>query len=207
MWRKLIRIGWMECIWILLTGCNVSMENTMRNIEERDYAVVMMIEEGREGKYHYEIIVSKEQTQVDEDTNERRSSFECNNLEELKEAYRGIKGKELSLAHLKILLLSQYTSLNEVCPIVSEFCENREIAKTIPVLFLEAPSELEEYEEKVEQPLGIYLSDLVKTGERQGKNIPRLKDYIKAIREGSEIMIYRLTLEEEGFRLNCANKR
>lgn len=206
MWRKLIRIGWMECILMLLTGCDVSMENTMRNIEERDYAVIMMIGEGRGCRYHYEIIVSKEQTQTDENENERRSSFECNNLEELKEAYRGIKGKELSLAHIKILLLSQDASLNEVCPIISEFCENREIAKTIPVLFLEDSSELEEYEEMAEQPLGTYLSDLVKTGERQGKNVPWLKDYIKAIREGSEIVIYRLTLEEEGFRLICGNK-
>lgn len=200
-------------IWILyvtltalfLTGCDIDVENNMRNLEERDYATVLMIQETEGKRYHVDLGVAQVKMQGERSEGEEFSSFDCNSLEELRELYESVKGKNLSLAHLKVILLTNVYPMEESCDCLTELGKDKEIAKTVPVLEVQEPEALLRFIENMEQSFGSYISDLVRTGERNGRNIPWLKDYIKTVQEGENIMIYDLQIGDEGLTLVCKN--
>lgn len=133
MWKK---VGLLLSLWFfsLLTGCNLVVQNEMKNIEQRDYATVLMIGEGESARYHFDLGIAKEKLQGKEGEKEELSSFECNSLDELAVMYEDVKGKSLSLAHLKVIILRDVCPMEESCPYLMELEASVEIAKTVPVL-------------------------------------------------------------------------
>lgn len=210
------------CI-LLLTGCKneKSAVNDMKNVEQRGYATILVISNGADGKrYHFDLGIAQERRTGEESEQEEICSFDCNDFQELSEKYQMIKGKDLSLAHLKVILLGKMEKddiVNQktvtVNPIIEELAEtlqaldeNEEIAKTCPVLQLEDREAFLNYLEAAKEPVGTYISSLVEAGERQGKDIPWLKDYLKVVREGKVLLIYNLQPESEGWTLKCSGK-
>ncbi|MGN0154010.1 MAG: hypothetical protein ACI4A3_06135, partial [Lachnospiraceae bacterium] len=129
-------------------------------------------------------------------------------LEELAKEYQAVKGKDLSLAHLKVILISmdQMQVLEEMQELLYALDENEEIAKTCPVLLLSDRRAFLKYLEKAEEPVGTYISNLVQTKDKQGKEIPWLKDYLRVIREGDEMLAYALEPAPEGWQIRCRAK-
>lgn len=203
----------LKIIWILyvtftvlfLTGCDADVENNMRNLEERDYATVLMIQKTEGKRYHVDLGVARVKMQGEPEEGETFSSFDCNSLEELQELYESVKGKNLSLAHLKVILLTNVCPMEESLDCFTELVKSKEIAKTVPVLEVREPEAFLRFMKNMEQPFGTYISDLVKAGERKGRNIPWLKDYLKAVQEGEKITIYDVQIEDEGLTLVCKN--
>lgn len=193
------------CMVWLLTGCDKTFNNDMRNIEERDYATVLMVHQNTDTQYHYDIGIAKEKTDGENRKNEEISGFDCDSLEELKDIYEKVKGKDLSLAHLKVILVTKTEPLLELEPCLEQMRKSKEIAKTVPVLFVEDERTFLEFTKAEETSVGTYLNNLVKVNERDGKKIPWLKDYLKAVHEGDTVMIYELQFEDEGIQLVCKN--
>lgn len=205
-------------------------KNDMKNVEERGYATILLISEGKDGKrYHFDMGIAQEKKVGEESQTEEVSSFDCNSLEELAQEYQIVKGKDLSLAHLKVILFGQNGTLQSngqmftqktktsfmnrgiynlegMQELLQDLDENEEIAKTCPVLQLTEQQEFLEYLEKAEEPVGTYISNLVEAGERQGKDIPWLKDYLKAVKEGDMLLTYALEPVSQGWKLRCSNK-
>ena len=77
--------------------------------------------------------------------------------------------------------------------------ENEEIAKTCPVLQVTEREAFLQYLEEAGSPVGSYLEAVIRTGERQKKNIPWLKDYLKAMREEQGVEAYLLESVPEGW--------
>ncbi|MCM1159579.1 MAG: hypothetical protein NC348_13950 [Clostridium sp.] len=230
---------------MLLTGCNGSDReksteiladkevklsqssfsgNNMKNVEQRDYATLLLITKGSGGKrYHFDLGIAQEKRVGEKSQTEEVCGFDCNHLEELSEAYQLVKGKDLSLSHLKVILFGetgeenaalkpqtlqtgnsrQVYPMEELQEILFLLDENKEIAKTCPVLQLTEQDAFLRYMEKSEEPVGTYVSSLVEAGEKQGGDIPWLKDYLKAVREGDELMLYYLESVSEGWMLKC----
>lgn len=190
-------------VWslFLLTGCDMVISNDMQNIEQRDYATLLMMREGENGRYHFDLGIAQEKIPGKEGEREELCSLECNSLEELADAYEDVKGKTLSLAHLKVILLNDICPMEEACPYLLELEASFEIAKTVPVLEVKEPDKLMAYLETINEPVGTYMRDLVRIQEKKGKNIPWLKDYLKVIREGNEIIVYDIDIVEEGIQL------
>lgn len=216
---------------LLLEGCNTTADtrtkNDMKNVEERGYATILVISTGTDGKrYHMDLGVAQEKKVGEESQREEVSSFDCNSLDELAREYQLVKGKDLSLAHLKVILLGQsgkvqrngqmFTQtmktaetswkLEEMQELLLDLDANEEIAKTCPVLELKGQEKFLEYLEEAEEPVGTYVSNLVSAGERQGKDIPWLKDYLKAVREGDALLTYALEPVSQGWKLRCSNE-
>lgn len=202
---KIIWILYVTLTALFLTGCDADVENNMRNLEERDYATVLMIQKTEVKRYHVDLGVARVKMQGETEEGETFSSFDCNSLEELQELYESVKGKNLSFAHLKVILLTNVCPMEESCDCFTELGKNKEIAKTVPVLEVKEPEAFLEFMENMEQPVGAYISDLVKAGERKGREIPWLKDYLKAVQEGERLMIYEIQIEDEGLALVCRN--
>lgn len=199
---------WILCVILLVlcvTGCDMDVENNMRNLEERDYATVLMIQQTEGKRYHMYLGVARVKMQGEKEEREDIYSFDCNSLEELQALYESIKGRDLSLAHLKAILLTNVCPMEESCDCLTELGKNKEIAKTVPLLEVKEPEALFDYIENMEKPFGTYISDLVRAGERRGRKIPWLKDYMKAIQEGEEITIYDVHIENEGLVLVAGN--
>lgn len=189
------------CMVSLLSGCDVAVEHTMRNIEERDYATVLMIQRDGEKKYHMVLGVAKAKLPGEKSEGEVFSSFDCDGLDELKEKYEARKGKSLCLAHLKVILLTKVCPLEGSGECIKELGYNKEIAKTVPVIEIEKPKTFLWYMKEMDEPFGTYMSNLINAEERKGKKIPWLKDYLKNLQEGENIIIYDALIEEEGVRL------
>lgn len=202
-------------------------KNDMRNVEERGYATILVISKGMDGKrYHVDLGVAQEKKVGEESQREEVSSFDCNSFDELAEEYQLVKGKDLSLAHLKVILLGQNGSfqsngqmftqtakntdavcnLEEIQELLLDLDANEEIAKTCPVLELQGRKKFLEFLEEAEEPVGTYISNLVSAGEHQGKDIPWLKDYLKAVREGDALFTYALEPVSQGWKLRCSNE-
>lgn len=219
-------IGIMILCAALLTGCGNSNRavNDMKNVEQRDYATILVISEGVDGKrYHFDLGIAQEKRTGEKSQNEEVCSFDCNNFDELNEEYQMVKGKDLSLAHLKVILLGKKDKVEEVFlnrnPIqekVDQICiieelaetlilldENEEIAKTCPILQLDERDSFLDYLQQAEEPVGSYISNLIETNEWLGKDIPWLKDYLKVIREGDSLLVYTLESVEEGWKISC----
>lgn len=216
----------------MLSGCSsgsgtLANVNDMRNVEQRDYATVLVISEGENGKrYHFDLGIAQEKRTGEKSQREEVCSFECNGFEELADEYQLVKGKDLSLAHLKVILfgdtgrveevffdgnavqesLDKMYILEELAETFIALDENEEIAKTCPVLQLYEQEEFLDYLEDAEEPVGAYLAGLIEANRRQGKDIPWLKDYLKVIREGDSLLVYTLESVDEGWRLNCRSR-
>lgn len=193
---------------VLLSGCNRrdNIQNDMRNVEERDYATILLASNGEDGKrYRFSLGIAQEKKVGEESQIEELSNWNCNDFEELAETYQLVRGKDLSLSHLKVILLSMKEM--EVTEEMQEFLylldENVEIAKTCPVLELKEKDEFLEYLKKAEEPVGTYLNNVMETSRRQARNIPWLKDYLRALREGTDVEVYFLEKVPEGWQLNC----
>lgn len=199
---------------LLLTGCgtgNVKSNNDMKNVEQRGYATILLISEGEEGKqYHFDLGIAKERRAGEDSQTEEVVSFDCNSFEELSESYQTVKGKDLSLAHLKVILIenpkTMIDSKDENGKLLYDMDENEEIAKTCPVLQLPDKEKFLDYLKDAKEPIGTYLSGLIEVARQQGKDIPWLKDYLKAVREGTGLLIYELEQVSEGWSLKCRDE-
>ena len=133
---------------------------------------------------------------------EKVSHWECDNFKELAQDYQKIKGKDLSLSHLKVILIASDGETvigQELKNLLCMLDENEEIAKTCPVLQITERDEFLQYLEAAESPVGSYLETVIQSGERQKKNIPWLKDYLKAMREKQGVEAYLLEVVPEGW--------
>lgn len=224
-----MRNVWMEKVkWIgalfsfcilFMTGCGTAKQisNDMKNVEERGYATVLVISHGVGAKrYHFDLGIAQEKRTGEKSEKENLCNFDCDDFQELSEEYRSVKGKDLSLTHLKVILLTgigkdessreiirdtDYMTA-ELGELLQEMDENEEIAKTCPVLQLEDRETFLDYMDDTEEPVGTYISNLVQTGEKQGEDVPWLKDYLKMLREEEKITIYSLESVSEGWILN-----
>lgn len=212
--RKLyLSIYLLLCV-LPLTGCglsNTASINDMKNVEQRGYATILVVSAGEEGKqYHFDLGIAKEKRAGEDSQTEEVCSFNCNSFEELNEAYQIVKGKDLSLAHLKVILIENPETVigqkAENGKLLYDMDGNEEIAKTCPVLQLSDKEEFLEYLGDAKTPIGTYLSGLIETAQRQGKDIPWLKDYLKAVREGAGLLAYELEQVSEGWTLKCCNE-
>lgn len=200
--------------WLLLTGCgtgNIKSGNDMKNVEQRGYATILLISKGEEGKqYHFDLGIAKEKRTGEDSETETVCSFDCNSFEELSKAYQMVKGKDLSLAHLKVILIenseSMVDSREDNGRLLYDMDGNEEIAKTCPVLQLTDKEEFLTYLKDAKNPIGSYLNELIEAAERQGKDIPWLKDYLKAVREGTGLLIYELQQVSEGWTIKCKDE-
>lgn len=107
MWNWILKSMLLVVAISSLCGCKrESTVAVMRNVEERDYATILLVSEGEEKLYQMSFGVAKERRRGEEAQIETISSWECNDFEELEKQYQTVKGKELSLSHLKVILLS-----------------------------------------------------------------------------------------------------
>lgn len=202
--RKLYGVAFF-LLCICLTGCKATGKNNMRNLEERDYATVLMIQKLGDEKYKMNLGVARVRLQGETAEGERFSSFECCSLEELREKYETLKGKYLSLAHLKVIIVTNVCPMENCRDYMEELRRDNEIAKTVPVLESDDVDALLKYAEDLKQPMGTYMSDLVRVKEREGRRIPWLMDYLKHMQEGREIFVYRIQIKKEGLKLTAYN--
>ena len=86
--------------------CLVGCKNDMRNVEQRDYATVLVISQGKGVKrYRVTLGIAKERRTGEDSETEECLAFETNTFEELSTQYELTQGKDLSLSHLKVILL------------------------------------------------------------------------------------------------------
>ena len=191
---------------LFMTGCRThsSSQGNMRNVEERDYATILCVSEGKNGKYHFDLGVAREKRMGEESSTEQMSGWDCADFEELKTVYPITKGRDLSLSHLKVILLDPEGNdrPENIQKLIMMMDAKEEIAKTCPVLILREKDRFLKYSEESETPVGGYLEALLRAGERQGMKLPWLKDYLKALREHQEIEVYVLEPVKEGWTLS-----
>ena len=223
-WIRFILAVVLLCNIIILNGCSGDIEN----VEQRDYATILMISlpeiknksqsalKNENVKYHYVLGIAKEH-HVGE-RGEVESFFEADgyDLDDLAKIYGESEGKELSLLHLKVILtavdfnnggigsgISRYDKKGFFEGLVYELDRQDEIAKTCPVLMVENEAEIIKYLNNSTEPVAVYISDLVKNANRNGKKIPKLMNYLKFFREEEKIKIYRVDVNGEYLRLEC----
>ena len=200
------------CAFLIVLGCVLSLAGCtgdIDNVEQRDYATLMMIslpESG--GGYHYVIGTAKEHYVGEKGEAESVFETDAGSVEELKKIYREHKGKELSLAHLKAILtavnyekglmnkVNGHDNANRFIELLYELDGQDEIAKTCPLLLVMDRFSIAEYVENADRPVGTYISDLVRNAKRNDRKVPKLLNYLKMLREGSSIDMY--SIEREG---------
>ena len=193
---------------VCLCGCKsgVKLQSDMQNVEQRDYATILLVAQGKDGKaYEFSLGIAEEKKVGEKSQTEKISTFYADDFEELARTYQNVKGKSLSLVHLKTILLTkeQKGVLEEQGDIISQMGENEEIAKTCPVLQVTDKDAFLKYVQDAKEPVGIYLSNLIKMKESQGYHVPWLKDYLKVLREEMDLPIYFLEKETDGWQLKC----
>ena len=163
---------------LLLFGTRKDLRISFHNVEERDYATVLMISPERE--HEYVLGIAKEKRVGEKNLNETVYTFQETSLENLRKAYRNHRGKELSLAHLKCIVLSEEMRREEIfSSLVSELKTDHEIAKTCPLVVTKDVAEMTAFMEEQKQPTADYLKILTENAAKDFK-IPEIKDYIKA---------------------------
>lgn len=213
--QKLITIILIISIPAFLTGCTSDIEN----VEQRDYATILMAEQRGNG-YHFTLGIAKEHHAGEKNDPEQIFGTDAANVDELTEIYGSLRGKDLSLSHLKVLMWSgdidtyedmnvevvsgaypdneyidktdtevyMYSLMNYLC----ELNDNNEIAKTCPFLITTDSEGIIAYMYDSDNPVGTYITNLIRTARRNGKRIPALMDYLKMIREGEMIDVYQI---------------
>ena len=224
---------------ILMSGCSKKIEN----IEQRDYATVLTVtlpeevtpvfgysNKREEKRYHFTLAIAREKRTGEKSEAENEVDIDADSFEELKKIYGNLKGKDLSLSHVKVLMvgynkydrnqfdLNQY--YNEqyyaeritIFPgdnfkeLIYEMDKTDEVARTCPLLMADNRDDIEEYIKSSDKPVGTYLNDLVLTAKREQRDIPKLMDYLKAFREGKMIMVYGIKKQDEDLMLYCRGK-
>lgn len=209
MFAKKVGMGMVVLLSLFsLTGCKsgIKIQSDMQNVEQRDYATLLLVSQGKNGKeYEFSLGIAEEKKVGEKSQTEKISTFYANDFEELAKEYQAIKGKTLSLVHLKAILLTkeQKDILEEQWDILSQMGDNEEIAKTCPVLQITDKDAFLNYVKKAKEPVGTYITNLIKVMESQGMSIPWLKDYMKVLREEMDLQIYFLEQEKEGWQLKC----
>lgn len=206
--KKIVMVSVMALILSGLTGCKsgVKLQSDMQNVEQRDYATILLVAQGKEGRdYEFSLGIAEEKKVGEKSQTEKMSTFYANDFEELVREYQSVKGKSLSLVHLKAILLAkeQNDELEEQWDILTQMGENEEIAKTCPVIQITDKDAFLKYVKDAKEPVGIYLANLIRMEESQGRAIPWLKDYLRVLREEMELQIYFLEKETEGWQLKC----
>lgn len=205
--KKIVGVVAFMCILFLcifMPG-NIRVENKMKNVEERDFASFLLIEKGEENQYLYIIGIANEKLQDGKRDKETVYTYQCRNLEELRNQYQRNQGKVLSLAHIKILLFYGWDTLTDMNHMIMDLCRDREVAKTIYVLRVQNETTWRESFENSEKPFADSIWQVVTSFEEYRDVIPRLEDYVKAIREGSPWYIYNLNITKQGILLEKSN--
>lgn len=187
-----------------LSGCGNSSarRNDMKNVEERDYATVFMVRPAKNEEYQFVLGIAKARTVGEKSEVEEISTWTCKDIDTLSEEYSQVKGKDLSLAHLKIILYSfDKEATMEFANMITLLDDNSEVAKTCPMFSLDEWEKFKEYATKSETPVGAYLEDLIRTQERAGENIPWIKDYKKELNGDGKVDPYHLVKVGEGFEI------
>ena len=195
---------------ILLTGCNrdVRMSHDMKDVEQRDYATILLITQGEEDDYHFVIGMAQEKVVGEKSMVEEVSEWDAENLEDLAKEYGNVKGKDLSLAHLKVILLDEMCfsdSFDEQVwqeKLLYMLDGEEEIAKTCPMLQIFDYKKVIDFLDEEEAPVGNYIENLVRVKERQGVDVPWLKDYLKAMRENGDMQVMYLEEVGEGWEIS-----
>lgn len=201
LWMLLVGLG-------CLTGCDkqVELQSNMQNVEQRDYATILLVSKGNEKKnYEFSLGIAEEKKVGEKGQNETLASFYANDLFELEREYQSVKGKTLSLVHLKVILLQEDENLiiEEQWDILNQLNEHKDIAKTCPVLQITQKDAFLKFLKKAKEPVGTYVTNLIHISESQGKNIPWLKDYRKVLQEGTPLKVYFIEKENEGWKIKC----
>lgn len=190
-------------ISFFLFGC----DRVMQNVEQRDYATVLMIEQGKHANYRFHIQVANYKEDIKSGQNaEYAYTFEQDSLAQLISAYESQKGKELSLSHLKVIIFDAQYCLEDICEIFDELSNMKDVAKTIPVVTVRDFEKLLLFFDQLEIAPGTYLRDLITENERKKMEIPLVLDYLKAIREGEELVTFELEKEEVFYALKARKK-
>jgi len=196
-----------------LTGCGrnekFTVKSDIQNVEQRDYATILLVAKG-DGKkdLEFSLGIAEEKKVGEKSQTEKVVTFQANDLEELYEKYWSVKGKSLSLVHLKAILIEKKEGqgMDYAWQLLEDFDESQEIAKTCPLLQITDKKAFLEYVKKAKEPVGIYLHNLIQMNDDQGRNIPWVKDYLKVMREGMNLKIYFLEKEKGGWSLKCKDE-
>lgn len=187
----------------------IGIESDMRNVEQRDYATILLVSNGNNDEdYEFTLGIAQEKKVGEKSQNEKVVTFMADDLEDLYEKYWSVKGKSLSLVHLKVILMDTpdgYT-LSYLWEFLEDLEESREIAKTCSVIQIADKDAFLQYVKDAKEPVGIYISDLIKINEENNKSIPKVKDYLKVLREGIGLEIYFLEEKKEGWQLKCRDE-
>lgn len=191
-----------------LSGCQsgIKSQSDMQNVEQRDYATILLVAQGRDGKdYEFSLGIAEEKKVGEKSQTEQVSTFYANDFEELSREYRAVKGKTLSLVHLKVIMLTKEKNdvFEEQWDILNQMGENAEIAKTCPVIQVTDKGGFLQFLKDAKEPVGTYIENLIKMQEKDGNGIPWLKDYLKVLREEMKLEIYFLEKATAGWQLKC----
>ena len=120
-------------------------------------------------------------------------------VDELMKKYGELEGKELSLSHLKVIMIKSDHYVQEtdtLKKLLYELDRQDEIAKTCPVLMVTDYTSVKDYLRDAKKPVGTYVSDLIKNAKRNDRAVPKLMNYLKMLRDGADIEIYGIDAEE-----------
>lgn len=198
----------------------------IENVEQRDYATILVVDSKLYGtkyydvdqtstmnsitskKYHYVLGIAGEHRMGEKNEPEKVFEADADDLDELSIVYGERKGKDLSLSHLKVIIAAvDNTGQNNeemydsIYRFLSELDSQDEVAKTCPFLFVTDADMVADYICNADSPVGTYISDIVKNAKSRYRKIPKLMDYLKAVREGEDIDIYFLKKEENDLKI------
>ncbi|MDO5154495.1 MAG: hypothetical protein Q4D51_00880 [Eubacteriales bacterium] len=184
---------------VSLCGCKkVAFRHDMRNVEERDYATVLILHENEEDENYQMVLgIAKEKIVGEKSMVEDVSRWEEADLLALQKDYENVKGKNLSLAHLKVILCNCVPSHATIEMLEKE----NDVAKTCPVLIVEQEEEFQNYMKESKEPVGNYLERLIRIQEKKGKKLTWLLDYSKQMHEDDDLQIMVLKKRKEGYEI------
>lgn len=217
--RCVFTLGLFLCV-VMLSGC---MDN-IENVEQRDYATFLMVSLPEEGEgYHYTAGIAKEHRVGEKGEAEDLFQVDAGSIAELMKEYGAYKGKDLSLSHLKVILtaddivdghsgikegdykgngskegVNKYRNkLTAFTRLLWELDNEEQVAKTCPVLLVPDITPVTKYLKNAQEPIGTYITDLIKNAERNDRNVPKLMDYLKLLREGKRLDAYGICVNED----------
>lgn len=192
---------WMLISWIgvviFLWKCGWIQGREMQNIEERDCATVLYVDEIGD-RFRFLVGVAREKKVGEQSLVERFSEWEEEDTKQLCEQYALTTGKSLSLAHLKVIIVSE-AALKEAVILLDQ---DLEIAKTCPLLMADDnrfEECFEQYGKEAEYPVGLYLENVMKRTKQSGGRVPWLLDYGKWLRGDGSVQPCRIQKTEKGY--------
>lgn len=191
---------------LILTGCDSTrLASDLKNIEERDYATILVIGDAGEADYDFTLGIAKPKRVGEDSSVEKVCHFAAKDLTQLGKAYQDQKGKDLSLSHLKVICLA--TEEQDILDpylrtLLLELERDPDVSKTCPVLRVRDAEALVESLEREKNPFARYIEGLIRVREKEGADIPWIKDYVKGIREGTRFTVWYLQKGEEGYYLS-----